>query len=341
MNKLVIILIIGSSIMWTHKGLAQNGLWSSKRPDGHAPIGIMGDHYHSKGEWMFSYRFMSMNMNGNISGNKTISDDVILKDYMVAPQKMSMNMHMVGAMYAVHDRITLVTMLNYTNQEMSLVNRMGQAFNTSSSGFSDISIFTLIKLLNAKRQSLHLNAGISIPTGSISQRGSTPYSENTKLPYSMQLGSGTWEPRIGITYQGQSTNFSWGAQPLIIFRNGENSEGYGLGNSISINAWSSIKTNSWLSFSFRSTYTKTSAFTGSDSELNPMMSPAANSNNTGGENITFWGGGNFYIPSGKLKNCRLAIEVGLPAYQNVSGIQMKQTLSLVSGIQYNFGGSVH
>ena len=35
-------------------------LWTSGRPDGHAPVSVMGDHTHNKGEWMFSYRFMSM-----------------------------------------------------------------------------------------------------------------------------------------------------------------------------------------------------------------------------------------------------------------------------------------
>ena len=35
--------------------------WSAGRPDGHAPIPVMGDHMHGKGEWMFSYRYMYMN----------------------------------------------------------------------------------------------------------------------------------------------------------------------------------------------------------------------------------------------------------------------------------------
>ena len=34
------------------------------RADGHAPIGVMGDHLHKRGEWMLSYRFMRMNMEG-------------------------------------------------------------------------------------------------------------------------------------------------------------------------------------------------------------------------------------------------------------------------------------
>ena len=35
------------------------------RADSHAPIGVMGDHMHAKGEWMVSYRFMRMAMSGS------------------------------------------------------------------------------------------------------------------------------------------------------------------------------------------------------------------------------------------------------------------------------------
>ena len=39
--------------------------WTSYRPDGNAPIGVMADHYHHKGGVMLSYRYMNMNMKGN------------------------------------------------------------------------------------------------------------------------------------------------------------------------------------------------------------------------------------------------------------------------------------
>ena len=38
------------------------------RPDGHAPIGVMGDHFHKQGEWMFSYCYMHMRMEDNRDG---------------------------------------------------------------------------------------------------------------------------------------------------------------------------------------------------------------------------------------------------------------------------------
>lgn len=48
--------------------------WSSNRADGHAPISIMGDHTHNKGEFMVSYRYMPMWMDGMIEGNGGIEN---------------------------------------------------------------------------------------------------------------------------------------------------------------------------------------------------------------------------------------------------------------------------
>lgn len=80
--------------------------WSAGRPDGHAPISVMGDHMHGKGEWMFSYRHMSMNTEDLKQGNDDASIEDALADYMVKPTKMPMNIHMLGAMYAPSDKIT-------------------------------------------------------------------------------------------------------------------------------------------------------------------------------------------------------------------------------------------
>ncbi|MEO0773508.1 MAG: hypothetical protein AAFZ04_10040 [Pseudomonadota bacterium] len=43
------------------------------RADGHAPIGVMGDHRHATGEIMLSYRFMRMDMGGNQVGSSNLS----------------------------------------------------------------------------------------------------------------------------------------------------------------------------------------------------------------------------------------------------------------------------
>ena len=53
----ILLLATTASILNAHEGP-----WTAGRPDGHAPITVMGEHMHAMGEWMLSYRFMSMDM---------------------------------------------------------------------------------------------------------------------------------------------------------------------------------------------------------------------------------------------------------------------------------------
>jgi hypothetical protein len=316
---------------------AQNNLWSSARPDGHAPIRVMGDHYHQKGELMFSYRFMPMWMEGNLRGSSSISNEEIYTNHMVTPQKMVMNMHMVGAMYAPSDLLTLMVMGNYISNNMDLRNKMGVNFSTRSSGIGDVSVGGLIKLHNANQQSWHAKLGLSIPTGSIDQRDDTPMATNAPLAYPMQLGSGTWDPSVGLTYLGQSNTFSWGAQANYLFRLGENEENYSLGNKTTVNAWGAFMVSDSWSVSTGVYYTYLQSIDGADPDFNPMMMPQFNAANSGKSQLDLSLGTNFYVSEGDWKNFRFAAELSFPLVQDVTGIQMKQGLTAVLGLQYALG----
>ena len=80
------------------------------RPDAHAPIGVMGDHTHGAGEWMLSYRYARMHMDGNRDGTDRLGLGEILLPapgtYMAAPTEMDMQMHMFGLMVAPFDWIS-------------------------------------------------------------------------------------------------------------------------------------------------------------------------------------------------------------------------------------------
>ncbi len=58
--------------------LAAQEPWTSGRPDGHAPIGVMGDHTHGGGEVMLSYRFMDMRIQGNRDGTDEVSPEQVV-----------------------------------------------------------------------------------------------------------------------------------------------------------------------------------------------------------------------------------------------------------------------
>ncbi len=325
--------------MATWAGTCQEtNTWTSGRPDGHAPIMVMGDHMHGRGEWMFSYRYMHMKMDGLRRGNNDAETADALADYMATPVAMPMDMHMLGAMFAPSDKLTLMAMLNYLSMDMRHTTRMGGSFTTEASGFGDIQLTAIVKLLSANRQILHGQLGISIPSGSIEESDITPASapNSTTLPYPMQLGSGTWDATVGLTYLGQADSWSWGSQGKAVLRLGQNSRDYRYGNRLDWNNWLAVKAASWLSFSARLEGLIIGEIHGADPKLNPMMVITADTQNSGGSFINGGLGFNTYVPSGPLKNIRVGFEVAFPLAQDVHGIQLKTKTTLVSGIQYSF-----
>ncbi|WP_350286462.1 transporter [uncultured Croceitalea sp.] len=312
--------------------------WSAGRPDGHAPISVMGDHMHGKGEWMFSYRYMYMNMKDLKQGNDDAGFDQGLADYMVTPTEMPMNMHMLGAMYAPSDKVTLMAMFNYITMEMDHITRMGGTFITESSGLGDIQLSALYKFFNTNRQSLHAQLGFSLPLGSVTESDITPASapNEVELPYPMQLGSGTFDTNLAVTYLGQADNISWGNQLRGVIRFGENDRDFRYGNRYSLNNWFAFKATEWLSLSARIEGLIISEIEGTDPNLNPMMVITADTDNSGGTFINSGLGFNVYIPTGALKNLRFGFELASPIYQDVNGIQLKTKETLTLGTQYSF-----
>ena len=312
--------------------------WSAGRPDGHAPISVMGDHMHGKGEWMFSYRYMYMNMEDLKQGGDDATFDDALAQTMVTPTEMPMNMHMLGAMYAPSDNLTLMVMFNYLSMEMDHITRMGGTFTTEANGFGDIQISGLYRFFNKNQQTLHGQLGFSIPTGSITESDVTPASapNEVELPYPMQIGSGTFDTNLALTYLGQGEINSWGVQLRGIFRFGENDREYRYGNRYSLNNWFALKATNWLSFSARLEGLIVDEIEGEDPNLNPMMVITADTSNSGGTFVNAGLGFNIYVPSGALKNLRIGFEVASPIYQDVNGIQLRTRETITLGTQYSF-----
>ncbi len=309
---------------------------------GYAPIGVMGDHVHKQGGWMLSYRYSNMFMDGNRDGSSNLSRAEVLQDFMVAPLEMRTEMHMIGTMYGVTDRLTLMGMVPYIRKSMTHVNRMGVRFETISEGLGDIKLTALQTLYNSSKNhhqshhKVHLNIGLSLPTGSVDEKDDTPAGLNKKLPYPMQLGSGTYDPMLGITYVNRSSSWSWGSQLNTVFRIGENSEGYRKGNEQSATIWIAKNLNKHIGLSLRMEGKHWSDIHGDDDELNPTVVPTARSDLRAGERVDLLIGLNLLQGTGMLANHRLAIEFGMPIYQSLDGPQLKTKRRLTVGWQWAF-----
>lgn len=314
--------------------------WSVSRPDGHAPIGVMGDHMHHAGEWMVSLRAMRMHMDGMRDGTDELSSsEVFAEGFPVTPEKMDMDMLMFGVMYAPSDDLTLMAMVPYLSKEMDhLTSPMAgsRRFTTESQGLGDIQLSGLYRIYDQDAQHVHLNLGLSAPTGSTDERDDTPAMADAKLPYPMQLGSGTWDLLPGVTYLGQSNDWSWGAQGTVRVHLGRNDEGYSKGDSYDLTGWFARRLLQSLSASLRLDWSSWKNIDGSDSDLNPMMVPTADPDLQGGDRLDLLAGMNWYASSGALKGHRLAFEFGVPVYQDLDGPQLETDWIATLGWQLSF-----
>ncbi len=310
----------------------------------HAPLGVMGEHTHKKGEWMLSFRFAQMYMNDNYDNTNKVSSGEIFNKYMVAPESMRTDMYMFGLMYGVTDYLTIMAMTSYVQKFMTLQHKAMGTFSTSSKGLSDTNLIGMFQLLDRSskngnslsRHKLHVNLGVSLPTGSINQRGNTPMASDVILGYPMQLGSGTFDPIVGLTYVYKIEQWAFGSQANMVIRLGENYKGYRLGNEYSLTGWMSRSINRYLGISFRMLGKAWGNIHGKNTDLNPMMSPVNDPNARGGERIDTMIGVNFINPDGFLKNNRLAAEFGIPVYQRLDGPQLGLDYMFSLGWQWNF-----
>lgn len=310
----------------------------SSLPTDHAPIAVMGDHTHNAGEWMFSYRYGRMEMDGNRDGTSSVSTSEIHQDFMIAPLDMTMEMHMFGTMFGVNDKVTLMAMIPYKELEMEMLTSpmsMGMMpanhkFKTRSKGFGDLKLSALWSLMSDDYSSLHATIGMGFPTGSIKKQDDNAMGVRAKMPYMMQLGSGTYDPILGLTYVMKNANWTYGLQTLNTFRLGKNDQGYQLGNEYTASTWASKNLNHSVSLSLRLDAKAWEDIDGDDDELNVMMAPTARTDLRGGQRVDGLLGLNYLHGSGH----RLGVELGIPLHQDLDGPQMETDYRLMIGWQY-------
>jgi len=304
---------------------------------GNEPIGVMGAHAHAQGDWMFSYRAMRMEMDGNRDGSSRMSTaEVFAEGFMVAPENMTMDMHMLGAMYGVNENLTVMLMVPYLDIEMDHITKMGVKFTTKTDGIGDVKLSSLYRLKQWEHHELNLNAGISFPTGSIDEKDDTPAGANLHLPYPMQLGSGTYDLMPGLTYIGHDDDLAWGAQGVAVVRLGDNDNDYTLGDRFHLSSWLSKDWTPAFSSSVRLNAEWWGNIDGTDKKLPPMgpsMVPTADPDLRAGRRFDLLVGASISPASGILRGHRFAVEYGQPVYQNLDGPQLETDWTATFGWQ--------
>jgi len=295
---------------------------------------------------------MNMAMQNNISGTSQVSDEKVYTNYLMSPKKMLMDMHMLMAMYGITGNFSVMGMVNYniSSMQMNMIpteshNHAGMMnmqtrsnmMNSKTSGIGDIKLWLLYELYNHDGASLLLSTGISLPIGKTNIYGgnNTMY-EGQKLPYMMQMGTGSMDIMPGITYLKKYDQLTLSTQALSIIRPFYNFSGYHYGNELQINAWAAYEILPSFSFSLRAEGYKAGNIKGNDAKISSEMEPASSAVNYGGARANGYAGINYYVNKNYIRNCKIGIEFGLPLYQNLNGIQLSTRYTLNARITKSF-----
>ncbi|NRA84497.1 MAG: transporter [Gammaproteobacteria bacterium] len=341
-NSLLMLSIVSSPLVYAHSV----GDSFSKRPDAHAPIGVMGEHLHKTGEWMLSNRYMNMNMEGLLRGDEKLSASTYRSStpYLIMPTKMDMKMYMLGMMYAPSDDVTLMLGMPYISNDMTMdMSRTGASFSTESSGWGDAKLGALVRVpaLSSNNHKLHANITLTLPTASLSARDDGPMMKNSILPYAMQTGFKTWQLEGGFTYTSHQTDgyLSWGGQLLWQSALENNDQHYKPGDKLTANAWLAYLLTPQLSVSIRLNHIDLDSISGIDTRLPRLMmkvSPTLEPDNYAMRKTSLLVGANYLFASGTLKGHRLAFELGRDIDESYDGIGMNSGTAFTLGWQKAF-----
>ena len=324
----------------------------SLRAIDHAPIGVMGDHYHNKGEAMFSIRQSHMKMSGNIYNGDSISTQDILAmpnplgntpaQLSVIPKDMTMKMTMMSGMYAPTDRITLMAMGMFMSKNMDLKtyqpmmnrNLLG-SFSTSSSAISDIALGAIIKLKETDTSRWIGEVTFQESVGNNDQIGTVLSPMNMEmsviLPYGMQPSDHASRLRLGITNVTKlNQRYVWGSQVRRQFTISD--DNWAFGDRTELNSWVQYELNQFVAWSLRLKITHQGKIVGKNSMIIAPVQ-AANPENYGGNEAYFGLGVNVVMDIFPGNVDRFGLEIMRPFMQEKNGLQMDSDYKINFGYQ--------
>ena len=327
-------------------------------PISHAPIGVMGDHAHKKGEIMVSLRISHMKMKGNLLDGSSIIDNQILtlpnpnagiqnapSNLSIVPQEMDMRMYMLGGMFAASDKFTLMGMMMFKDLEMisntyqGMMNRnlLGSS-NLSSEALSQVSLFGLINIVDNDSENSIFKIGFIQAIGDNNKTDIvlTPMNSQMEMimPYGMQGSDKSTKLSIGYTHKKYFSTNSLGFQ--IQSSLNTNEKDWAFGNKYETSIWYQKVFNNSLSWSLRYNFVKEEGIEGSNSGITGPVQ-TANPYNYGGSSSSIGIGFNTVFNLFESDHSdRMAIEILFQINQNKTGLQMDSKEKIILGYQKAF-----
>ncbi len=319
--------------------------WTSDRADAKAPASITQDRILPAGAYHLAVRYLYTGMSGQGYGTDSLTVDQVLNLFDVSPSEMVMHGFALDFAWGLTSRITLSATGVFAQKTMDYLTGLdGQPnaylfYQTEASGIQDLNVNALYEILKQGAIRFHVFGGVSVPIGAIDSEDVTPFSdpEAAQLPYTQQMGSGTFDVSPGFSFNMQNKKASLGFQGKATIRMGENDRGWALGDLYTANLWAGFKSSNWASASLGLRYANWGNVEGFDEDLNPDESPAHNTLTQAGWRVDLPVGINFVMPEGQFEGHRLSVEFLFPIHQDLDGPQLKHNWSVAAGWSVDVG----
>lgn len=292
---------------------------------------------HSLSPWSFVYNFKTVEFDGYLDGNASLSRDEVWwqgpqevrtnKNFPIVPTVISQQAHIISIGYQFDPRWRAHLFVPYLSQSTEHISNIENYmdFTIDTSGLGDVVLSTSYQLVNSAENIWWFTAGFSLPTGSIDEQGDTPRTAGDQhLPYTMQLGSGTYDFPLQFSYQSLGAHdFSLNMSAVI--RVGKNDRNYRLGNSYSLAGRYNFTLSPTLQPFIGLELMHSQAIHGRDVALLvdlPFVYPASITDPKlyGGDKLN----GKLGFTWQFTRHFMLSVEVAKPLYQDLNGPQPKE-----------------
>lgn len=264
--------------------------------------------------WELSFKTITRVQDGLANGSQSLAIDDVLWDR--SQPRTAYNFPIVGfrveqeaKQFTLSRRFeeyrfsTSVSHLKQSTDHVSIIPGY-ERFTITTSGISDWQLQLTRQFSRKLNQGFDVSVGISLPTGSIDEKGDTPRGPGNQIvPYNMQLGSGTFDFPVAVVWRDQFWDLSWGLSGDYRLRTGRNDRDYRLGNTGSLKAWSSYRFAD-MKASIILGYQHRAAITGQDETL-LMVNPTGFNFPVTKANPRFYGGEQTKVQFGLSRQIRL------------------------------------
>jgi hypothetical protein len=310
--------------------------------------------YLDSGRFHFSASYINVKFDGDMKGTKDVSMDDVLwsgpnsneartdENFPIVPTVIYQQAIQFKEAYDISGQYSVSLSIPYIRQatEHISISDNFEEFTIASEGFGDVEAGVSWLHRFSPNNSLLVNLGLSLPTGSIDETGDTPSpGPDNQLPYTMQLGSGTFDIKPSILYAGREGDWSYGANLNLTLRTGKNDRDYRLGNVYQASIWTRYALTEWIQPSIRIDGIIWDRISGQDDEITVNGTyPAAvvNPKLFGGTKCLVLVGLRLKDPRGRLENTFLEFEAGAPIYQRLNGPQLSEDLRFSASLVLSF-----